>query len=408
MFRKIWNTMRYGEKRTKRFLISVTVLILVAAGCVAAAIITRFPLLWVASAALGLITAVVAKDAALVVIKDNAAIEAVGKDAIREEIAKQKRLKRQKKEEEKERKAESREKSGEERPRKRETPKEPRQEAPSEKETGGKKAHKKKTRVEEAEEQEEDEDFGEDALADMTEERLKKLLVRYKVKQQHIPVIIDLCVSEHVRQSPGFAWLEGGNLKILLIESKPRLIERPCAALQVLEVERGIAVRASHEYTELRKTDLMSRVFTPYLPRYHKKTIGGRTVLLKNLYILGGDMKFSSGSVSGLKKLLPLRIEMKERRVQEREVSVYYKELFLSSFLWQDGILTLEDYQKEVEHVLESMALADISYNEFETNLSEMINSGLLPAEYRKFAYEKREKGKTEKEEKKGGKKNKR
>ncbi|MCH5273669.1 MAG: hypothetical protein J1E35_08340 [Lachnospiraceae bacterium] len=419
MLRKIWNTLRYGEKRTKSFLISVMVLILAVIGCVAAAIVTRSPLFWVASVALALITAVVTKDAALVVIKDNAAIEAVGEDVIKAEIAKQKRLKRQKKEEEKERKAADKKELSEKKPkeknsREKEVPKEPREAETSEKELPEKeprekKPRKKKTREEEAAEQAEadEEDFGEDALANMTEVKLKKLLVRYKVKQEHIPVIIDLCVSEHVKQTPGFAWISGGSLKILLIESKPRLIERPCGEFQVLEVERGIAVRASHEYTELRKTDLMSRVFTPYLPRYHKKALGGRTVLLKNLYILGGDMKFSSGSVNGLRKLLPLRIEMKDRKVQEREVSAYYKELFLTSFLWQDGILTLEDYQKEVEQVLESMALADISYNEFDTNLSEMINAGLLPAEYRKFAYAKREQGKTEKEDKRGGKKSK-
>ncbi|MGN1084282.1 MAG: hypothetical protein ACI4QX_04725, partial [Lachnospiraceae bacterium] len=86
-------------------------------------------------------------------------------------------------------------------------------------------------------------------------------------------------------------------------------------------------------------------------------------------------------------------------------VGAYYKELFLSSFLWQDGILTLGEYQKDVERILESMASADISYSEFEKELSEMISSGLLPAEYRNFAYAKREQKKAEPKEKKGKKK---
>ncbi len=373
MLRKIWNTLRYGDGRTKGFLISVMVLALAAVGFGAAALLMHFPLFWVAAAAAALITAALAKDTALVVIKDNAAREAMGEEAVKAEMERRKALKQQKRAEKKEKKAEDRKNAAE--------------------------------KDDEEREKADEEDFGEDALSNMTEAKMKKLFVRYKVKQEHVPVVVDLCVPERIKQCPAFAWLADGKLKLLLIESKPRLVERSCRALEKLEVERGIAVRASEEYAELRRTDLMSRLFTPYLPRYHKKTIGGRTVLLKNLYLLDGDIKFASGSVNQLKKLLPLRIELKDRRMQESAVGAYYKELFLSSFLWQDGILTLGEYQKDVERILESMASADISYSEFEKELSEMISSGLLPAEYRNFAYAKREQKKAEPKEKKGKKK---
>lgn len=457
MFQKIWNTLLHGESRTKRFLISVIGLGLATVGCLVAAIITHSPLFWIASVAAGLITAAVTRDTVLVVSKDNTVKKVPGKKAAagrtgggsppEQEKEEEKEGKRGKKEKEApdreeagkketERKESGRQKEDGKKPGRQETnekesgrqkadekkpdrqkadrkesgreeagEKEPDRQKADRKKAGKKRTDRKKTRRQEEEEVLEQEEADEDALANMTESKLKNLLVRYKVKQEHVPVIIDLCVSERVKQCPGFAWVVGGSLKILLVESKPRLIERPCHALQVLEVERGIAVRASNEYTSLRKTELMNLMFTPYLPRYHQKTIGGRTVLLKNLYVLDGDMKFSSGSVNGLRKLLPLRIEINDRRMQEQEAGPYSKELFLTSFLWQDSILSLKDYQKEVEQVLESMAAADISYNEFEKELSEMIRSGLLPAEYRKFAYAKREERKAEKEDGKGKKK---
>ena len=149
----------------------------------------------------------------------------------------------------------------------------------------------------------------------------------------------------------------------------------------------------------------MKKAFTPYLPRYHKKEIGGRTVLLKNLYVLDEEIKFTSPSVNELKKLFSFRIEITERRLQEGNISPHYKELFVSSFLWQDGILTLKEYQQEVERVLTSLASPSISEGEFEMTLSAMINSGLLPAEYRRFATEKREARKNGTEENKGKKK---
>lgn len=358
MLRNIWNTLRYGDDRTKRFLVTVGILGLACVGLLVSAIVVMSPLCWIGAVAMVLVTAAVAKDARLAVVKDNAKRNAMSQEELEEELA---RLKEEKKKKARKKRRYSPEMLAAER---------------------------------EAREEEDEKEFGDNAIANMTEEKLKRLLVRYKIKQEHVPVVIDLCISEHIRQAPGFAWVDGGRLKILLIEKKPRMLERPLSALQVMEAERGIAVRAAGEYVELRESEVLKKAFNCYLPRYHKKIIGGRTVLLKNLYVLDGDIKFSSPSVNELKKLFSFRIEIVERRLQETGISPYYKELFTASFLWQDGILTLKEYQQEVERVLTSLAYSDTSDEEFERMLSFIISSGLLPAEYRRFACDKREKQK--------------
>lgn len=371
MLRNIWNTLRYGDNRTKGFLVTVGALGIVSVGLLAAALITHSLLFWVGAAATLLITAALAKDVRLAVVKDNAERNAMNPAELQAELARLKAEKRQKR---------------------------------LAKKRNGKKTPEE-LEVQAKDRAEEDErEFRGNALANMTEEKLKRLLVRYKVKQEHVPVIIDLCIPEHIRQAPGFAWKEDGKLKILLIERKPRMIERPLSALQVMEAERGIAVRAAGEYVELRESGVMNKLFTPYLPRYHKKEIGGRTVLLKNLYVLDEEIKFSAPSVNELKKLFSFRIELQERRLQGENISPHYKELFVGSFLWKDGILSLKEYQQEVEQVLTSLASPEISEEEFERTLSSMIYSGLLPAEYRKFACDKREErknGRGEEKEKK-------
>lgn len=358
MLRNIWNTLRYGDNRTKGFLVTVGALGIASVGLLAAALITHSLLFWVGAAATLLITVALAKDARLAVVKDNAGRNAMNPAELQEELARLKAEKRQKRL--------AKKRNG------KKTPAEPEAAA--------------KDRAEEDERE-----FRGNALANMTEEKLKRLLVRYKVRQEHVPVIIDLCIPEHIRQTPGFAWKEDGMLKILLIERKPRMMERPLSALQVMEAERGIAVRAAGEYVELRESGVMKKLFTPYLPRYHKKEIGGRTVLLKNLYVLAGEIKLSAPSVSELKKLFSFRIELQERRLQGENISPHYKELFVGSFLWKDGILSLKEYRQEVERVLTGLASPEISEEEFERTLSSMIYSGLLPAEYRKFACDKRE-----------------
>jgi len=173
----------------------------------------------------------------------------------------------------------------------------------------------------------------------------------------------------------------------------------------VMEVERGIAVKASNEYVELRENEVMKKAFTPYLPKYQKKEISGRTVLLKNLYVLDEDVKFTSTSVNELKKLFSFRIEIDDRRLAGMELSPYYKKVFVDSFLWRDGILTLQEFKTQVEQVIDSLADPAVPYGEFEFTLSAMISSGLLPAEYRNFANARREEKERGTSEKKGKKK---
>lgn len=387
MFRKIWNTLREGDSRTKLFLISVLALLLGTMVMFVVSLATKKWLPALAAVALLIILLAVTKNTVLVV-KNGKSREKTKKQP-QKGSSKEKQLKR-----------------GTEPLTLTDVEK---WEEQQKEETEGKKKSKKERKKEEQEakerlerEAEDEEEFGDNALVSMTEEKLKRLLLRYKVKQEHVPVVIDLCIPERVRQAPGFAWVDDGKLKILLIERKTRMLERPLSRLQVMEVERGIAVKASGEYVELRDTDLMKKVFTPYLPRYQKKEIGGRTVLLKNLYVLDEDIKFTSTSVNELKKLFSFRIEIADRRLQDMDLSPYYKKVFVDSFLWRDGILSLQEFKAEVEGVIDSLADPAVPYGEFELTVSALVNSGLLPPEYRNYANAKREEKENGVAEKKG------
>lgn len=382
MLRKIWNTLRHGDRRTKSFLLWEIGLILLTIVLFAVSIGTQSFLPALAAIVTTIFAAAMARDVALVVKNSGKSRDSKGNKTQKRTVSR--RVSDTGKTEETE---EPDVYTGTE-------------EAEEDVDTkeGKKKKSKKEKKKEEQEaleqeerEREDEEAFGDNALVSMTEEKLKKLLLRYKVKQEHVPVIIDLCVSERIRQTPGFAWVEDGMLRVLLIDRRARMIERPLSKLQVMEVERGIAVKASNEYVELRESDIMKKVFTPYLPRYQKKEVSGRTVLLKNLYILDEDIKFTSASVNELKKLFSFRLEIADRRLQGMDLGPYYKKVFTDTFLWRDGILSLREYKEEVEQVLDSLADPAVPYGEFETTLSAMINSNLLPVEYRQYANAKRE-----------------
>lgn len=400
MFRKIANTLREGDAKTKRVLILMIVLVVLSIGTMVAAFVVGSFGMGLIAAFVGLITWAVISEKSFTTGNANGKNKKTSQKKKKNKKASQDgKNSSQKTSPKKKSSSENDDENGETNE----------EDTEDEEEKDDEQDSLSKDSKESGKEDEEEGpvSFGGDALGNMTEEKLKKLFKFYKVKQEHVPVVVDLCVREHVKQAPGFAWLAEGKLKILLIEGKPRLMERSYQGMQVLEVEKGVSVRASSEYAQLRTTDLMRKVFTPYLPKYHEKSIGGRRVLLKNLYVLDDDIKFTSGSVNKLKQLLPLRIEFNDRRMAESNVSAYYKDLFSASFLWQDGVISLEEYKNRVEKMLDDMAMADIAYSEFENNLSEMISDGLLPSEYRKYAYDKREKKNAppEEEKKKGKKK---
>lgn len=359
MVKKIRNTFRNGDHKTKVYLGIALCLIAATILCVIAAAFLKSFVVLSGAAVFLLISFFVFRGVSFSVLHGNGngqisdSFDRIGKEGSNRPIRKQKKSEQEKEKEEEE-----------------EAKTSPREE-PEEESQGG-------------------------ISKNMTEEKLKLLFIKFKVKQEHVPVVIDLCVSERIRQCPGFAWMADGKLKVLLLEEKPRLIERAAGRLKELSVERGAAVRAASEYSELRQTDLLKKVFTPFLPHYHKKTIGGRTILLKNLYLLDQDIKFSSGSVKSLMKLLPLKVLI-PLRGKEEQVSAYYKELYQCSFLWQDAVYTFDEYRKMVEKIITDMASAEISYQDFDQNLSGMIRDGLLPEEFRTFAYTKREQQKEEK-----------
>lgn len=356
MFWTILNTLREGSSKVKTYLISVFVLWIAVIALFISAIVTHSLLVCAAAVILVIITLAVMSNMKLVVTDSRNGTAGQEVPGAKRKMA---------------------------------APKEG--EAEEKEKPEGKKGKKGDVEEDDVQEEPEDPEESENSLASMTEDKLNQLLVKYKVKKEHVPVVIDLCASMRVRQCPGFAWMEGSQLKILLMETKARLVELDTSRLQELYVERGITVRTSAEYAELRDSEVMKLMFSPYLPKYYKKNIGGKIVPLKNLYVLGVDMKFPSGSVGQLLKLLPLRITINDRRMQTSNVSAYYKELFTISFLWKDGVYTLAEFRGKLEELLNSMIEAETSEEQFEKDLSEMITDGLLPLEYRDYVYRLRE-----------------
>ena len=57
-------------------------------------------------------------------------------------------------------------------------------------------------------------------LKNYDEAKLKKIMVAYKVKKHHVPVMIDRCQAEKIMQSPAYMWNDATYLYFLVLEQR--------------------------------------------------------------------------------------------------------------------------------------------------------------------------------------------
>lgn len=224
------------------------------------------------------------------------------------------------------------------------------------------------------------------------EKQLYRVFVKYKVKKEHYPVMVDVCKSEKIYQCPGYVWVNRGYFYLLLLEKQARCIKRPVKQLTTLRLEQGVPAKPIVDYAFLQEKSLISRVFAPYAPNYYRKGLEGKVDSMKNLYVLDKDICFTANSVKNLMCILQLTLEVKDEKMTSDRYSEYYKAIYKKRILWRDGIYSIEEYKEEIAHILKRLGRADISEETFERYAMHILFDGLIPQEYMDYAYAQRKK----------------
>lgn len=224
------------------------------------------------------------------------------------------------------------------------------------------------------------------------ERQLYRILVAYKVKKEHYPVMVDVSKSEKIHQCPGYVWVNKGRFYLLLLEKQARCLERPVKQLTTLYVEQGVPAKPITDYGFLQEKSLIARVFAPYAPNYYRKGLEGKVDSLKNLYVLDKDICFTANSVKNLMRLLKLKFVIEDEKMDSDRYSEYYKEIYQKKLLWRDGIYSVEEYKEEIEGILKKLGRADISEETFDRYTMQILFDRLIPQEYMECAYTQRRK----------------
>lgn len=326
--RKIWNTLIYGDRRTKAYLWSIVLLILLAVASCAVFIVT-FNIWWIFGILGGLVAAAVIGASVKFKEIDGAASERKGSETRTVSETKE-----------------------------------------------------KETEEPDEVSEEENERF----LKGLQKKQVKKLLYKYKVKKVHYPILIEECGSRQLRECPAYAWAGKGCLRILALSAKTRVFDIPFSQAHTLMAERAVRANPKEEYAAVKDAKYIAKVFQQLIPSYYiMADENGRRTYRKNRYVLGDDLVVTDRSARAVMELTQAGFALPEDEKMARAYGTYATEAYKLKFLCQDGVILPEEYKVKIRILLQQMVEADISDYEFSKNLSLMVKKQLITDEYAKY-----------------------
>jgi hypothetical protein len=341
--KKILNGLRYGNTKTKTYIIGVLLLILFGTFSVGAIIITKLPL-WGMSVAFCYLLAII--------LMQSVSFHKVG-DIIEKE-------KKSKKEEKKTR--------------------------------NESKYTKEMEADKDSVEDDESIDDPDNVLQQYDEKKIKGVFVKYKVNKDHYPIMVDSCATHKIVQCPAYAWVEKGTLNLLLFEKEPRKVEIYMTGIQDITYERGVAVNINQDYKTFSKPSFINMIFSANLPTIYEETIAGRRSHRKNLYVIGADLKVTNTSAATIMKLLSMNLSVRKQIRDTTYQNPYFEAAYALNVMLKDNVISVNEFKIKIKDILQKLADAKIGNVEFMEYMNQLIQGRLITKEYAQYYIEHRSK----------------
>lgn len=223
-------------------------------------------------------------------------------------------------------------------------------------------------------------------LKSLHKKQVKKLFFKYKVKRVHYPILIEECESKNLRECPAYAWVNKGCLQILALSSKTRAFAIPLSEVHTILGERAARANPKSEYAAVKEAKYIAKVFQPLIPSYYiMADENGRRTYRKNRYVLAEDLVVTDRSARALMELTQAGFVLPEDAKMEKAYGTYATEAYKLKFLCQEGVVLPEEYKVKIRILLQQMVEAGISDYEFSKNLSLMVKKQLITEEYAKY-----------------------
>ncbi len=219
---------------------------------------------------------------------------------------------------------------------------------------------------------------------DGSKEQITMFLKSYKVKQNHITVLIDNSKKYNIKECPGYLWPDKKGIHILLLEEPTREIVLPTHSVTNMVYKRGISGDSRKEYLELREPSLKSAIFSSYIPEYYDAGAGGLFSGIqqaKNLYQIAPDIQFSEKCAKEIMDLLNLNFVVYDKYTKSDKFSDYFKAGHRFQVLLRDKVIDPEEYKNKIQILLKRMVVANINNEVFDDTIRQMVMYNMIGAD---------------------------
>lgn len=218
-----------------------------------------------------------------------------------------------------------------------------------------------------------------------TERQVVQILHKHKVKRDNRKVMIDLCASFRIRQSPAYFWAEAGKANFLVLEEEARVIQIPLNKIKEITYERGVPVKKKSDYADFKESSFVAQVFEELMPTYYMAMKGGKKGYFKNLYVITPDLKVTNTSARALFDILKLDFGIHDAITNSNRYSEYYKMAYRINVLWKDQVISTEEYRERIKAIFQALREMGMHGAEYDELAEQMVESKFITREYAEY-----------------------
>ncbi len=229
-----------------------------------------------------------------------------------------------------------------------------------------------------------------DRFGHYNEQVLKKVKKKHHVKKDHRPIMIDHSKTYGIRECPAFIWRVHSKVYILLLEKEPRKICISRDMIHHVDYRPGMKADRAKEYVAFHKENLITSVFSQYLPDYYSSKVKNDPLKVKNLYMIYPDICITNRSIAQVMDLLYLNFMPEDKITKSDKLNGYFKRIYAANILYKDKVYSITEYKDAVEKTLGEMVYAEMPEREYSATLANLVKGRLISQEYADYYLEHR------------------